>query len=181
MTEQENESTQEFQENPAFQENKEEEKEDYKTKYLRLLADMENMRKRFVKEKQEHVRFATDRALCEFLGPLDNLENALKASHLGSSELQNWAYGFQMIVSQFHEMLQGQGIVPFHAQGELFDPHKHEAIESAEDRNHPAGTILQEFAKGYMSGPRVLRPAKVKVNVWKEEEVKEELSDKEGE
>jgi molecular chaperone GrpE len=136
---------------------------DYKDKYLRLLADVENTRKRIQKEKQEMMRFALDSALTEILGPMDNLENALKFADKMSGEVRNWAQGFQMILAQFKDVLSQNGVTPFISEGQRFDAAKHEAVEMEETDQTPEGTILQEFVKGYSRGDRVIRPARVKV------------------
>lgn len=136
---------------------------DYKDKYLRSLAEAENARKRMQKEKQDMTRFAVENVITEILTPIDNLENALRCTEHLSDELRNWAQGFQMILGQFKEVLSNHGIVAFHAEGTPFDPHIHHAIEIEETESHPDGTILQEFVKGYRSGDRTLRPARVKV------------------
>lgn len=141
----------------------EEEGKEYKEKYLRLLAEMENMRKRMQKEKQEMTSFAVENAISEFLGPLDNLENALKHTQNLSSELRTWAQGFQMILGQFKDVLSEQGITAFDSEGKKFDPHLHYAIETEETEDQPEGTILKEFVKGYRHGERIVRPARVKV------------------
>lgn len=141
----------------------EEELKEAKDKYLRILAEMENVRKRMQKEKQESTRFAIESALCELLAPLDNFENALQFVDKMSEETRNWALGFQMILSQFKEVLTSQGITPFNSKGERFDPDKHEAVETLETDEHPEGMILQEFVKGYKSGDRTIRAARVKV------------------
>lgn len=166
-----------------------EELEECKDKYLRLLADTENMRKRVQKEKQESVRFAVDNAIAELLLPIDTFENALKFTDQMSQETRNWAMGFKMILTQFHDLLQNHGIYSFSSQGALFDPHRHEAVEVVESEEHPEGYILQEFVKGYRSEERILRPARVKVakrpsNI-KSEDVeatlnKEEIIEKKG-
>lgn len=137
--------------------------EDFKDKYLRLLAEMENSRKRMFKERQESIRFATERVLAEIILPLDNFEMALAFTDKMSAETKQWATGFQMILGQFKELLERQGVVPFHSKGELFDPEKHEAVEIEESTDAPEGTIIQEFTKGYRCGDRTIKPARVKV------------------
>lgn len=141
-----------------------EEKEDYKDKYLRLLAESENMRKRMQKDKQEMTRFAIENVLADVITPMDNLENALAAAKNMSPDIKNWAFGFQMILGQFQEVLQQHGVASFKSEGEKFDPHKHEAVESEESTTVPAGTILQEYVKGYRCGDRIIRVARVKVS-----------------
>lgn len=142
----------------------------YKDKYLRLLAEIDNTRKRMQKEKHEMTRFTVENLLCDLLGPIDNLENALKFTKGMSSEVQNWAQGFHMILEQFKEVLSQQGVTPFISEGALFDPSCHHAIETEETQNVPEGTIIQEFVKGYASKERTLRPARVKVAMAPKEE-----------
>lgn len=137
--------------------------EDWKDKYLRTLAEMENMRKRMQKERHEMTRFGIENAISEFLPAIDNLENALHFAEGANVEVKSWAMGFQMILSQFKEVLHSHGIVSFHSEGNFFDPASHEAVEIVETTDHPDGMILQEFAKGYKSIARVIRPARVKV------------------
>lgn len=139
------------------------EEEDFKEKYFRLLAEMENSRKRLQKEKHEMTRFAIENVLSEVLLPIDTLEGALSFADQMSEDTRNWAKGFEMILSQFKEILGNHNVVAFHSKGAVFDPHKHEAVEVEETDEHPDGTILQEFLKGYRSGDRVLRAARVKV------------------
>ncbi|HEY5236024.1 MAG TPA: nucleotide exchange factor GrpE, partial [Rhabdochlamydiaceae bacterium] len=105
---------------------------DYKDKYLRLLADVENTRKRMLREKQDMVRFGIENILGEILGPMDNLENALKYAENLSGELKNWAMGFQMILAQFKDVLNQNGVASFASEGQRFDSAKHEAVEMEE-------------------------------------------------
>ena len=133
-------------------------------KNLRLLADMENARKRMHKEKHDTTRFAVENVIEEFLGPLDNFENAFSFTHQASDEVQNWAKGFEMILTQFKDVLSSHNVTPFQSEGSHFDPHLHEVLEVEETEKHEEGTIIQEFVRGYKCGDRVLRPAKVKVS-----------------
>ena len=136
---------------------------DWKDKYLRTLAEAENMRKRMQKEKQEIARFGIENAISEFLPAIDHFEKALRFAENAAGDIKNWALGFEMILSQFKEVLHNHGIVAFHSEGNTFDPEFHEAVEIVDTNDHPDGTILQEFTKGYKSASRTLRPARVKV------------------
>ncbi len=136
---------------------------DYRDKYLRLLADVENSRKRMQKEKQELVRMGIENILGEVLGPMDNLDNALKHAANLSGEVKNWAMGFQMILAQFKDVLSQNGVTAFVSEGQLFDSAKHEAVETEETDEAAEGTILKEFIKGYCRGDHIIRPARVKV------------------
>ncbi|NDD57902.1 MAG: nucleotide exchange factor GrpE [Chlamydiae bacterium] len=132
-------------------------------KNLRLLADMENSKKRLIKEKQEMTRFGIENVIADFLIPMDNLENALKFTQHMSEETRNWAVGFEMILGQFKEVLTSHGVSSFSSLGSQFDPHLHEAVEVEESFTAPEGQILEEFVKGYKSAQRTIRPARVKV------------------
>jgi len=139
-------------------------------KYLRLLAEMENLRKRLQKEKSEAISFAIENTIKDFLPNIDNLENALNHADKASDEVKNWAIGFQMILSQFKESLFNLGIAAFHSLGNQFDPHFHDAVEIIETKDHLDGAIIEELSKGYKSPNRTIRPARVKVAKQPKEE-----------
>lgn len=134
-----------------------------KDKYLRLLAETENVRKRMQKDKLDSTRFAIEKVITEFISPLDNFENALGFVANTSKEMQNWAKGFEMILSQFKDILGSHNIHSFKSEGMQFDPRFHEVIEVEETDKVKEGTIIKEFVKGYSCGDRVLRPARVKI------------------
>lgn len=131
--------------------------------HLLLLAEMENTRKRMQREKVEMNRFAVENVISDFIAPLDQLETALSYADNMSDEVRNWAVGFGMIRDQFKSILEQHNIFPFTSIGQIFDPLKHEAVESEESDKHPAGFITKEFMKGYKSGDRVIRVAQVKI------------------
>lgn len=136
---------------------------EYKDKYLRLLADGENARKRMQKERQELTKYAIENVLIDFIKPIDNMENALKFAQGMSDEIKHWAFGFQMILTQFKDILSEQGVSTFDSMGVHFDPHLHEAVEVIDDQTQPPGTVVEEYVKGYKMGDKTIRPARVKV------------------
>lgn len=152
---------------------------EYKNKYVRLLAEGENSRKRLLKEREELTQYAVENVLADLLRPIDQLENALQFADQASDEIKNWAVGFQMILSQFKDVLQEQGIKPFDCVGEVFDPHKHDAMEVLETDEYPSDTIVKEVVRGYMMGERVIRPARVVVAKPVKESSPEEAESKE--
>lgn len=156
----------------------EEEVQQFRDKYLHQLAEMENARKRLQKERGDMTRFAIENVLLEFLAPLDSFENAISFTDQMSDEIKNWAIGFQMILNQLKDILKNHNVSAFESLGEVFDPHRHEAVEVLETDEHEEGIILQEFVRGYMCGNRVLRPARVKV-ARKPKQVTEEINHKE--
>ncbi|WP_213318633.1 nucleotide exchange factor GrpE [Chlamydiifrater volucris] len=138
--------------------------EEKNTKYLMALAEAENSRKRMQKERQELTRYAVENAIIEFLGPIENMEKALTFAQQGASdEVRNWATGFQMILDQLKLVFTDKGITEYSSLGQKFDPFLHEAVETEETNEHPEGTILEEFSKGYKVGDRPVRVARVKV------------------
>lgn len=152
-------------EQPDSQDKLLDELKEYKDKYFRALAEIENTRKRLQKEKLESQSFAVQNAILEFLQPLDHFENALKASNQASSEVQNWVKGFEMILAQLKAVLDSHDVSSFETVGKAFDPNFHEAIETEEREDVAEGTILQEFLRGYKMGNRVIRPSRVKVAI----------------
>jgi len=137
---------------------------EYKDKYLRLLAEMENTRKRMQKEKQEMTQYAIERLIAEFLSPIDHMENALKFTQDQPDEVKHWALGFQMILTQFKDVLAINGVKPFESEGKPFDPHYHEAVETVETNDEPPGIVVKEYMRGYKMGDRTIRPARVQVS-----------------
>lgn len=137
---------------------------DCKDKYLRVLADSENARKRLQKEKQEMIQYALQNVIVDFLNPIDHMENALKFTQQMSEDVKHWALGFQMILTQFKDVLTANGVTPFESEGRPFDPHRHEAIETIATTDVPPGIVVAESLRGYMMGDRPIRPARVKVS-----------------
>lgn len=150
---------------------------EYKEKYLHLLADAENARKRLVKERDGIVQYAIENVILDFLHPIDHLENALKFTEDASDEVKHWAAGFNMIMHQLKDVLANNGIIQIDAKDQEFDPHLHEAVEMVVTDKHPPGIVVEEQARGYKIGDRVLRPSRVVVSKApeeKEEQKKEE-------
>lgn len=164
-------------------ENQETEKEhlakelaDCQDKYLRLLAESENARKRMQKERSELTKYAVENVLVEFLHPLDNFQNALAFAESMSDEVKNWAIGFEMILSQLRQVLANHGVQEYETVGKHFDPHLHEAVEMVETDEYEPGVVVEECLRGYKIGERPIRVARVKVA----KAVEENLEAKEG-
>lgn len=138
--------------------------QDFKDKYFRALAEIENTRKRLTREKLESQSFAIQNVIADFLQPLDHFEKALQAAENSSQEVKHWAIGFEMILQQMKQALADHGVVGFDSMNQVFDPHLHEAIETEESSVVAPGTVIQEIVRGYKIGNRVIRPAKVKVS-----------------
>jgi molecular chaperone GrpE len=141
----------------------EEQLQEYKDKYLRALAEIENTRKRLSREKLESQSFAVQNVVVDFLQPIDHFEQAMSHAERAPKEVADWARGFLMILQQLQQILADHGVSHFDSVGQLFDPHFHEAVETEERLDVPEGTILFEFQKGYRLGGRTIRAAKVRV------------------
>lgn len=143
-------------------------------KYLRLLAESENTRKRMQKERQDLTKYAVENLIVDFLHPLDSFEKALQFAENMSEDVKNWAIGFEMILNQFKQALINHGVTDFESVGNGFDPHLHEAVEMVETTQYPPGKVVHEFLRGYRMGDRIIRPARVKVAKMPENSEKNE-------
>ena len=142
-------------------------------KYLRMLADSENTRKRMQKERQEVTKYAVEGVLVEFLHPIDSFEKALQFAQAMSDEVKNWAIGFEMLVNQFKQILSQHGVHEYHSVGKPFDPHFHEAVEMVVSTEYPPGVIVEESVRGYKIGDKPIRVARVKVAKAPNEKIEE--------
>lgn len=123
----------------------------------RALADYQNLERRVSEEKQMLGTMYTQILIEKFLPVLDNLENA--QNHLKDE-------GVEMVLKQFKDVLRREGVEETGAEGESFDPQKHEAVETVEGEKD--GTVAKVLTKGYKIENRVIRPAKVIVTKAKE-------------
>jgi molecular chaperone GrpE len=138
--------------------------QEYWDRLLRLQADFDNTRKRLEREKQDFVKFANEGIILELLNILDDLERTVDLAQSKHQDLSAFLKGVEMILAHLYEMLKEYGVKPIEAQGKLFDPHYHEALIQAENKDVPEHTILEELQKGYLLNDRVIRTAKVKVS-----------------
>ncbi|MBQ6634498.1 MAG: nucleotide exchange factor GrpE [Ruminococcus sp.] len=132
---------------------------DQKDKYLRLMAEYDNFRKRSAKERLELMETAKGNAVSEILPVLDNFERAL------ATETQDEAYksGVEMIFKQFSDALAKLGVEVIDPTGQEFDPNVANAVNQIEDENLGENIVAQTFQKGYKVGGKVIRYAMVVV------------------
>jgi molecular chaperone GrpE len=133
-----------------------------KDRYLRLLADSENVRKRLRQQSEESVRVQRESLLREMLPMVDNLERAVAAAR-GGGNGQPIVEGVEMVLRAMLDFLKAQGVTQVSAVGQPFDPQRHEAVDQVASAEHPANTVIREFHRGYLIGDRMLRPARVAV------------------
>ena len=129
-------------------------------KYLRIVAEYENFRKRTAKEKVNIYFESTVDVLNALLPVLDNIERAVQFTGQDKDKV---AEGLKMVHSQFLSSFEKLGISEIQAQGEQFNPEFHNAVFHEEDETQPDNTIVEVLQKGYIKGEKVIRPAMVKV------------------
>jgi molecular chaperone GrpE len=132
-------------------------------KLVRQQADFENIRKRLEKDKQDFAKFANEGIIVELLNILDDLERAIELASAKHEDISAFLKGVEMILAHLYDLLKDHGVKPVEALGKIFDPHYHEALMQAQNRDLPEHTIVEELQKGYLLDDRVIRTAKVKV------------------
>ncbi|WP_040228863.1 nucleotide exchange factor GrpE [Bhargavaea cecembensis] len=132
-------------------------------KYLRLLSDFENFKRRSAAEQQAAEKYRSQRLMTELLPVLDNFGRAFD-TEVSSEEAIALKKGMEMIYQSFRTAMEKEGLVEIESEGKEFDPNVHHGVMHGEDESLPSGTVLEELQKGYMLKDRILRPAMVKVN-----------------
>lgn len=132
--------------------------QELESRVLRLHADMDNMRRRLQRERDDMWTVAVADCLSQMLPVLDNFDRALKA--LPDND---WARGIVMVSKQLSDILARMGLEPIRAEG-AFDPQYHEAIMQDNTSTEPENTITGEFERGFCFKGKVLRPSKVRVS-----------------
>ncbi len=139
------------------------EAKEHKDRYLRILAEFENARKRQERERQEFIRYANEGLILDFLHIVDDLERTVSAARQRHEDDESFIKGIEMVLGRVHELLKKQGVTPIECQGKMFDPHSHEVLMQEPRTDCESGTVVEELQKGYRLGERVVRTAKVKV------------------
>jgi molecular chaperone GrpE len=139
------------------------EREEFKDKYLRGLAEMDNFRKRMKKEREDFQKYALTELLLDLLQIYDNLERALKAK---TTELDKGIVsGVEMIRRQFLDLLKKNQVLEIDALGRHFDPAFHEALSKEEREGISKPVVVEVYQKGFIYNDKLLRPALTKVAV----------------
>ena len=146
-------------EEPEAEPAKDPEEEALNAKYLRLMADFQNFKRRTEKEKNDIYAFANEKIVSELLNVIDNFERALAAAAEGDS----FAEGMKLIFKQLQGVLEKSGVAEIEALGQDFDPNFHNAVMHTEDDSVGENTITNVLVKGYKLGDKVIRPAMVAV------------------
>jgi len=129
-------------------------------RYLRAAADLENYKKRVVREKEELQKFAAERVVKDILPAIDNLERALAAA-AADDPLSG---GVRLVLKQVEDALARHGVEARSALGQPFDPRHHEALSTVAAPDRPPGTVVSEHGRAWLMHGRLLRPAMVAVS-----------------
>ena len=119
---------------------------------MRCRAELENVMKRAAKDREEHMKYASEKLIAKLLPVLDSLEQAAKHDE-----------GSRVLYNQLLDILSAEGLVPIAAKGCKFDPYRHEALFQVQRDDLEAGMVAEEIQKGYLYNSHVLRFAKVAV------------------
>ncbi len=133
--------------------------EDADTRYLRLMADFQNYKKRVEKEKTDLYSYANEKIITGLLDVLDNFERALGQEDTGDG----FKEGMEMIFKQLSGELEKSGLAEIAALGEDFDPNFHNAVMTEETEEYESGKVSGVMQKGYTLNGKVIRPSMVKV------------------
>ena len=138
------------------------EKDDFQDKYVRAHAEFENARKRIEKDKLDSFKYANECFVLDFLPIIDSLE--ISERHIKEAkDFKAVQEGVDMIHVLIQKFLKDIGVEKIKTVGEKFDPHFHEAVETVEQEDKEAGTIVEELKPGYTFNGKLLRPASVKI------------------
>ncbi|MDQ0213934.1 molecular chaperone GrpE [Oikeobacillus pervagus] len=160
--EQEEETVEETSEETVLKE-LEEKIEETENRYLRLMADFDNFRRRAQLDREASAKYRAQSLISDLLPVIDNFERALKVEAT-NDQSKSILEGMEMVYKGIIEALKKEGVEIIEAMGKEFDPNLHQAVMTAEDENYDSNIVVEEFQKGYKLKDRVIRPSMVKVN-----------------
>ncbi|NKB38419.1 MAG: nucleotide exchange factor GrpE [Gammaproteobacteria bacterium] len=131
-------------------------------KAVRAQAELDNVRKRTLRDVENAHKYALDKFANELLPVLDSMEMGIGAAD-ESEEQKPLKEGMQLTLKMFRDVMEKFGITEIEAEGKKFDPEKHEAVSMQEIEGSEAGSVVTVFQKGYALNGRLIRPAMVVV------------------
>ena len=141
-------------------------------RYLRSVADLENFRRRTVREKDELRQFAASRVLEDLLPVMDNLGLGLTAARQPGADLKTLTDGIEMVLTQLKTALANHGLKEINPTGQPFDANLHESISAQPSDKVPEGNVVTVVRTGFSLNGRLLRPASVVVSSGAAKEAK---------
>lgn len=137
---------------------------DYWDQIVRLNAEMDNLRKRSVRDVENAHKYAVKNFSEALLPVCDSMEMGIAASDGDNANLQSIKEGMEMTMTMFKQMLEKNGIEAIDPVGEKFNPDKHQAMSMQESAEHEPNTVMAVMQKGYVIKDRLIRPAMVMVS-----------------
>ena len=131
---------------------------------LRMQADMENLRKRLMREQEKARRRTLERFMGDLLPVRDSLERGLEAASDPAASVEALREGKELIMKMLTKVMGDHGLQTIDPAGEAFDPEKHEAMTMLPSPDHDENTVIGVLEKGYQLHDRLIRPAKVVVS-----------------
>jgi molecular chaperone GrpE len=137
-----------------------------KDRFIRTSADLDNLRRRQLKERQEALQYGHENLVKDLLNTVDNLERAVDhAKGSGAKDLVALLQGVELAQRELVTVLGKHRVEVIEAEGVTFDPNVHEAVAQIEEGSVPPGSVARVYQKGYRLRDRLLRPARVVVAV----------------
>ncbi|MBN2514727.1 MAG: nucleotide exchange factor GrpE [Deltaproteobacteria bacterium] len=133
-------------------------------KFLRASAELENYKKRAVKELADAINYGNEKIIKDLLPIIDSLERALDHAIANSEDFDTFVEGLKLIYEKFLKTLEKYGVEKIDAVGIDFDPNFHEAMLQVESEDYEDNKIVEEFERGYLLNGRLLRPVKAAVS-----------------
>lgn len=130
---------------------------------LRARADLDNFRKRSLREKEDAIRYANNGLLEKLMPVIDNFELGLDAAR-NATDATSVLQGMSMVHRQLQDFIRSQGLEEVPTDGEVFDPNKHDAVSQEFSAEVPEGKVIRQVRKGYKLKDRLLRAASVIVS-----------------
>ena len=133
-------------------------------KYVRLLADFDNFRRRAHKDRQDVIQFGHENLVKDLLSTVDNLDRAIEHAHQNDGgDLASLLQGVELVQREFYAVFAQHEVHVIDAEGSEFDPSLHEAMAQVQDDSAAPNTVIEVLQKGYRLRDRLLRPARVVV------------------
>lgn len=133
------------------------------SKFLRALAEVENIKKRSQRERDEYLKYGKVSLIQKILPVIDDLNRAMEASQQ-SSDYESLSKGVELIAKSLDDILRNEGVEEIESIGKAFDPRFHQALMVEANEEYPENMIIEELQKGYILHDRVIRPGLVKVS-----------------
>ncbi|MDD4801936.1 MAG: nucleotide exchange factor GrpE [Syntrophomonas sp.] len=131
--------------------------------YLRALAEVENIKKRSQREREEYLKYCNVTLIKKLLPVIDDLYRALDVAGK-SKDYDGLSKGIEMTARKLDDLLKGEGVIAIESLGKPFDPQYHQALTVEVSDQHPENTVIEQMQTGYILHDRVLRPSLVKVS-----------------